>query len=50
MASDVKGTLSLLLYLVAVPVALWQPLLACALYLLVAIIWLVPDRRIEKLF
>jgi uncharacterized membrane protein len=50
LASDVKGNISVFIYLVAVVTALWQPLLACALYLLVAIIWLVPDRRIEKLF
>jgi uncharacterized membrane protein len=47
--SDWKGKVSPLLYLIAIPTALYVPLLACALYALVAAIWLVPDRRIERL-
>jgi uncharacterized membrane protein len=45
---DTKGRLSLLIYVCAAPLALWQPALACAMYVLVAILWLIPDRRIEK--
>ena len=45
---DVKGKASLLIYLAAVPVAFASAGLACALYALVAILWLVPDRRIES--
>ncbi|MFO1462634.1 MAG: TMEM175 family protein [bacterium] len=45
---DLKGKASLLLYLVAVLVARWRPLLSCALYVTVALIWLIPDRRIER--
>ena len=45
---DVKGRASILIYLVAIPLALWQPVAACALYALVATIWFVPDRRIER--
>jgi uncharacterized membrane protein len=45
---DFKGQISTLLYLVAIPLAVVRSWLACALYVLVAIIWLVPDRRIEK--
>jgi uncharacterized membrane protein len=44
---DVKGKVSLLIYAVAIPVAFISPGLACMLYVLVAVIWLVPDRRIE---
>ncbi len=44
---DVKGKVSVLIYVVAFPLALWEPLVACALYVLVALMWLVPDRRIE---
>jgi uncharacterized membrane protein len=44
---DLKGKLSLLIYAVAIPVAFAAPLVACALYVVVAVIWLVPDRRIE---
>ena len=45
---DAKGIASLLLYLVAVVVALVAPLASCGIYVLVAIVWLVPDRRIER--
>src|SRR5262249_23385223 len=44
---DIKGNVSLLLYAVAIPVAFASPILACLFYVAVAIIWLVPDRRIE---
>jgi uncharacterized membrane protein len=45
---DFKGLISTAIYLTAVLLALVNSWLACALYVLVAIIWLVPDRRIEK--
>ncbi|MFN0149532.1 MAG: TMEM175 family protein [bacterium] len=45
---DFKGLISLAIYAVAIPLAFVFAWLACALYVLVAIIWLVPDRRIEK--
>jgi uncharacterized membrane protein len=45
---DFKGLISTVIYLVAIPLALVKWWLACALYVLVAIIWLVPDRRIER--
>ena len=45
---DFKGKISLVIYLAAIALAFINPFLACALYILVAIIWLVPDRRIEK--
>ena len=45
---DRKGKLSLIIYAGAVPLAFVNPWLAFALYILVAVIWLVPDRRIEK--
>jgi uncharacterized membrane protein len=47
MGRDYKGKLSLLLYAAAIPLAFLDPRVACALYALVAVIWLVPDRRIE---
>ena len=46
--SDVKGKVSLLLYALAVPLAFVQPRLALAVYVLVALMWLAPDRRIEN--
>lgn len=45
---DWKGKMSLVFYAVAIGAALWSPLIAGLLYILVAVIWLVPDRRIEK--
>jgi uncharacterized membrane protein len=45
---DFKGLISTVIYLVAIPLALVKWWLACTLYVLVAIIWLVPDRRIER--
>ncbi len=46
--SDIKGRLSLVLYAVAIAAALYRPWIACAIYVAVAIVWLVPDRRIES--
>jgi uncharacterized membrane protein len=44
---DVKGLRSLYIYTAAVPLAFVSPMIALALYITVAIMWLVPDRRIE---
>lgn len=46
--SDVKGTLSLALYAAAIPLAFLAASLAQALYAVVALLWLVPDRRITR--
>ena len=46
--NDRKGKLSLLLYVIGISVALWLPWLAMGVYVLVSLIWLIPDRRIEK--
>jgi uncharacterized membrane protein len=46
--SDWKGKLSPVCYAVAIPMAFWSPWVAQALYVTVALIWLVPDRRIER--
>ena len=48
LGSDFKGKVSIVIYAVAIPLAFWNAWAACALYVLVAIIWLIPDRRIEK--
>ena len=47
---DSKGKISLLTYALAIPLAFVKPWLGCALYILVAVIWIIPDRRIEKTF
>jgi uncharacterized membrane protein len=44
---DAKGNLSVLLYLVAIPLSLFYPGAADIIYLTNALVWLVPDRRIE---
>ena len=45
---DWKGTASVLLYAIAIPLAFVRSWLACACYTFVAIMWLLPDPRIEK--
>lgn len=42
---DVKGWLSVALYVAALLLVAWTPWLSCALYAVVAAIWFVPDRR-----
>jgi uncharacterized membrane protein len=44
---DIKGKLSIALYASAILLAFVQPGLSIALYILVALMWFVPDRRIE---
>jgi uncharacterized membrane protein len=46
---DWKGRLSPLLYLLAIGATTWAPWMAQAIYALLALLWLVPDRRIERL-
>ena len=46
---DLKGKISVLLYVMAIPLAFVNSWSACAIYVAVAVIWLVPDRRIEKI-
>ena len=48
LGGDWKGRFSLVLYLVAIPLALVNPWIASSLYVLVAIIWFIPDSRIER--
>jgi uncharacterized membrane protein len=48
LGADFKGKISMVIYLVAIPLAFVRSWLACVLYILVAVMWLVPDRRIEK--
>lgn len=45
---DRKGVLSVVIYALAIPIAFFAEWLAQALYVAVALIWLVPDTRIEK--
>lgn len=45
---DVKGKLSILCYVLAIPLAFVHQLISDGLYVLVALMWLIPDRRIES--
>lgn len=45
---DFKGKISVVIYLLAIALAFKNTWISCALYVFVAIIWLIPDRRIEK--
>ena len=46
--NDLKGKLSLVLYVTGIAVSFWRQWIAGLLYVVVALIWLVPDRRIER--
>jgi uncharacterized membrane protein len=48
LGSDLKGKMSPLLYAAAIPLAFVRPWISDALYALVALVWLVPDPRIEQ--
>ena len=45
---DFKGKISIVFYVAAIALDRIRPVLACAVYVLVAVMWLVPDRRIER--
>jgi uncharacterized membrane protein len=49
LGKDAKGKISIAIYAIAIALAFVQPLISCALYALVAAIWLSPDPRFEKL-
>jgi len=48
LGSDFKGKISIVIYVVAIPLSFVRPWLGFALYVLNALMWLVPDRRIER--
>jgi uncharacterized membrane protein len=48
--NDLKGKLSLLVYLTAIALAFVSTWLSSALYAAIALVWLIPDRRIEREF
>ncbi len=45
---DFKGNISLAAYVIAILLAFFNPWISLALYILVALMWLIPDRRIER--
>ena len=48
LGSDFKGKISMVIYAIGIALAFVRPWLALALYILVALMWLIPDRRIER--
>ena len=48
LGSDFKGKISIVFYVLAIPLAFVRSWLAFLLYIFVAVIWLIPDRRIER--
>ena len=50
LGKDWKGKLSVLFYIVGLVFAFCVPQISLGLYIVVALMWLVPDRRIEKNF
>ena len=49
LGSDFKGKVSIVISLIAIPLAFTRSWVACLCYVLIAVIWLVPDRRIERI-
>jgi uncharacterized membrane protein len=45
---DFKGKISIAFYVAAIGLAFWNRWIALGIYVLVAVMWLIPDRRIEK--
>jgi TMEM175 potassium channel family protein len=48
--NDFKGRISVVLYALAIPLAFVNQLISDAIYVMVALMWLIPDRRIESIF
>jgi len=48
LGADFKGKISIVIYLLAIPLAFVRPWIAWSLYIVVVVAWLAPDRRIER--
>lgn len=44
---DMKGLISLFGYCIAIGIAFFYPFISCAIYIAIAVMWLLPDKRIE---
>lgn len=49
LGEDIKGKLSVLIYAVSIPMAFVFPEVSCVGYIMVALMWAVPDKRIEEM-
>jgi uncharacterized membrane protein len=43
-----KGLVSLILYIISIPCALYNPVISAVLFAIVSILWVIPDKNIEK--
>ena len=48
LGKDFKGKISIVIYMIAIPLSFFRSWMGCALYIMVAVMWLIPDRRIER--
>ncbi|MCB1050176.1 MAG: DUF1211 domain-containing protein [Acidobacteria bacterium] len=48
LGSDFKGKISVVVYLIAIPLAFVHTAISCGLYLAIAVLWFFPDKRIER--
>jgi uncharacterized membrane protein len=49
LGKDFKGKISVVIYAVSILISFEYPLFACLLYVVVAVMWLIPDKRIERI-
>jgi uncharacterized membrane protein len=49
LGSDIKGKISIILYVSAILLSFVNTLMAGSIYVIVAVIWIIPDKRIEKI-
>ncbi len=49
LGSDFKGKISVVIYAVAIPLAFVNSLIAASFYIIVALMWLIPDKRFERI-
>lgn len=50
LGGDWKGKISPIIYILGIVVSFWEPLASFALYGMVSLLWLLPDRRIERVY
>jgi uncharacterized membrane protein len=48
LGSDFKGKISMVIYAVGIGLSFVSPWIGLAIYVAVAVVWLIPDRRIER--
>lgn len=50
LGNDFKGKISVIIYVMGIPLAFVNPLIPAFMYITVALMWLIPDKRFEKIF